>query len=106
MSCNFCRDSIEGLKEIPLTKPVHLTAVSTAQGMDVLAISPDFVKMGGSKKLYQCQWCTEYWCKKSKLNIIQVDPGKGVLGAGLEFNITEEAVPMGHNLDKIREDLS
>ena len=106
MSCNFCRDSIEGLKEveIPPKKDAPLTFSPTPQGAGGLILSPDFAGISNGK-LYRCQWCTEYWHKKSKLKMIQTDPGDGTPGFGSDFFWVNEAVPMGYDLDKIKGDL-
>lgn len=103
MSCNFCRDSIEGLKEveIPSKKNAPLTFSSIPQGSGGLTISPDFAGIGSKSRLYQCQWCTEYWHKKLRLKIAKEATDIEIFGAGLEFNFIEEAIPMGYDLNKI-----
>lgn len=112
MSCNFCRDSIEGLKEIEIQPKQNqpLTFSPIPQGQGGLTISPNFMIDDGMRsaagKLYQCQWCTEYWHKKLEVRITQDEADAGELGTGLQLDFVEKAIPMGYDLDKIRGDLS
>ena len=108
MSCNFCRDSIEGLKEveIPPKETVAQAFIPTPQGSGGLVISPNFIVTPRADKLYQCQWCTEYWHKKLTLKVIPTTGSTEEWGAGIEFNMVPVITSMGHNLDKIMEELS
>ncbi len=107
MACNFCRDSIEGLKEIPLNpKPIEL---STPQGGGLILspeLSMDLAGIGGGNKLYQCQWCTEYWHKKLSVKITHGEAGPEEWQTGLQLGFVEKVEPMGYDLDKIRGDLT
>ena len=106
MSCNFCRDSIEGLKEINIVpKLLTLTNVPTIpppiqQASSGLTITPEFT-MNNKNKLYQCQWCTEYWHKKQKVTLIHSDKDKAGWST-VDFKTEEEAVPLGYDLSKIK----
>ncbi len=111
MSCNFCRDSIEGLKEVelPSKQNISTTAAPIPQAGSGLMISPNFVGpgnnfMGTDSKLYQCQWCTEYWYKKLSLKITQTEADTNEFGA-VQIDFVSKAVPIGYDLDKIKGDL-
>ncbi len=111
MSCNFCRDSIEGLKEIEIqpkqTQPLEFSPIPQGQGG--LTMSPNFMIDDGMRsagKLYQCQWCTEYWHKKLSVKVTHGEPGTGEFGTGLQLDLVEKVEPMGYDLDKIRGDLA
>lgn len=125
MSCNFCRDSIEGLKEIEIqpkqTQPLEFSPIPQGQGGSIppvlvipptgLTMSPNFMIDDGMRsaaagKLYQCQWCTEYWHKKLSVRVTHGEPGTGEFGTGLQLDFVEKVEPMGYDLDKIRGDLT